>query len=387
MSSTVSLFELAIEAAVKIPFNEVDEFFLSRGQLVPEDDLVIKCANATLPDLAVIEAIEFDARKDEITDCECAQFKNVNQSGFMIFATWSCRVHGSGTVSVKWSQRRVTSFSCHCTPSQSFLFMCPHAAMLLKRRIQKCPYSVDNQLAPLTNILMNLSVSQLQETLLEVTQWEISGKDIFDLNFDIDDPIECIPDVTMDNESGMHEHWMFLNKEVNFSSEKQIGQTSKAILKLARLSSSFPEVVYLFKDIVDFCDTANDEMMKVSHSLYAALLAHEPLHSLVEQFERLFPELRLSGFREKLEPRCASLFAAESLSLTMIEVVDSLLSAAFPSVELFFSFLIPALVVIYKRESEKPSSWQLLNYMQPSILHLDARELSRVKNCLSVAFP
>ena len=37
---------------------------------------------------------------------------------------------------------------------------------------------------------MNLSVSQLQETLLEVTQWEISGKDIFDLNFDIDDPIE-----------------------------------------------------------------------------------------------------------------------------------------------------------------------------------------------------
>ena len=92
---------------------------------------------------------------------------------------------------------------------------------------------------------MNLSVSQLQETLLEVTQWEISGKDIFDLNFDIDDPIEvetaifqwtsirpfqCIPDVTMDNESGMHEHWMFLNKEVTFSSEKQIGQNPKSFI-------------------------------------------------------------------------------------------------------------------------------------------------------------
>ncbi|CAG5082277.1 Oidioi.mRNA.OKI2018_I69.PAR.g10082.t1.cds [Oikopleura dioica] len=92
----------------------------------------------------------------------------------------------------------------------------------------------------------------------KVTQWEISGKDIFDLDYDIDNSIECIPDVTMDNESGMHEHWMFLNKEVTFSSEKQIGQTSKAILKLARLSSSSPEVVYLFKYIVDFCDTAND---------------------------------------------------------------------------------------------------------------------------------
>ena len=113
MGSTVSLFELANEAAVKIPvrskiasvnceikvqFNEVDEFFLSRGQLVPEDDLVIKCANATLPDLAVIEAIEFDARKDEMTDCECAQFKNVNQSGFMIFATWRYTHPSSGAL-------------------------------------------------------------------------------------------------------------------------------------------------------------------------------------------------------------------------------------------------------------------------------------------------
>ncbi len=47
-----------------------------------------------------------------------------------------------------------------------------------------------SQLAPLTNILMDLSVHELEETLLTVTQWELSGKDIFDLDFDIIDPIE-----------------------------------------------------------------------------------------------------------------------------------------------------------------------------------------------------
>ena len=37
---------------------------------------------------------------------------------------------------------------------------------------------------------MDLSVHELEETLLTVTQWELSGKDIFDLDFDIVDPIE-----------------------------------------------------------------------------------------------------------------------------------------------------------------------------------------------------
>jgi len=37
---------------------------------------------------------------------------------------------------------------------------------------------------------MDLSVHELEETLLTVTQWELSGKDIFDLDFDIIDPIE-----------------------------------------------------------------------------------------------------------------------------------------------------------------------------------------------------
>ncbi|CAG5108739.1 Oidioi.mRNA.OKI2018_I69.chr1.g3931.t1.cds [Oikopleura dioica] len=167
----------------------------------------------------------------------------------------------------------------------------------------------------------------------KVTQWEISGKDIFDLDYDIDDSIECIPD--------------------------------------RKTNRPKPEVVYLFKDMVDFCDTANDEMMKVSHSLYAALLIHEPLHSLVEQFERLFPELRLSGFREKLEPRCASLFAAESISLTMIEVVDSLLSAAFPSVELFFSFLIPLLPAsnLLRPHATRRCSRAIVGKRNPGLCH------------------
>lgn len=174
----------------------------------------------------------------------------------MIFATWICRIHGSGTVSVKWSQRRVTSFSCHCTPNEDYLFMCHHAVMLLKRRIKNCPYSIENQLAPLTNILMDLSVHELEETLLTVTQWELSGKDIFDLDFDIIDPIECIPDLTMDNEAGMHHHWMHLNQNIKLSFEvPHYGRFYRAIKSLAnlgQLSSSYPEVFFLFKDLVQF---------------------------------------------------------------------------------------------------------------------------------------
>ena len=39
---------------------------------------------------------------------------------------------------------------------------------------------------------MDLSVHELEETLLTVTQWELSGKDIFDLDFDVVDPIEVV---------------------------------------------------------------------------------------------------------------------------------------------------------------------------------------------------
>ena len=87
-TTSLSLFELAVEAAVKIPFTEIDEFFLARGQLVP-DDLIVKCANATLPPLDVVSILAppVDKHRDE---CSCRDFRNISQSGFVIFATWRC---------------------------------------------------------------------------------------------------------------------------------------------------------------------------------------------------------------------------------------------------------------------------------------------------------
>lgn len=41
-TTSISLFELAVEAAVNIPFTEIDEFFLNRGQLVPGKKFYIK---------------------------------------------------------------------------------------------------------------------------------------------------------------------------------------------------------------------------------------------------------------------------------------------------------------------------------------------------------
>jgi hypothetical protein len=84
-TTTLSLFELAVEAAVKIPFDEIDEFFLCQGQPVP-DELIVKCANATLPTKELIQAL---APNDPIEpECMCKDFRNISQSGFAVFATW-----------------------------------------------------------------------------------------------------------------------------------------------------------------------------------------------------------------------------------------------------------------------------------------------------------
>jgi len=398
MSSSISLFELAVEAAVKIPFEEVDEFFLSRGQLVPEDDLIIKCANATLPALPVIEAIELEFEEqdeDNELGCQCAQFKNINQSGFMIFATWICRIHGSGTVSVKWSQRRVTSFSCHCTPNEHYLFMCRHAVMLLKRRIKNCPYSIENQLAPLTNILMDLSVHELEETLLTVTQWELSGKDIFDLDFDVVDPIECIPDLTMDNEAGMHYHWMPLNQNMKLSYEvshyDRFYRAIKSLAKLAQLSSSLPEVVFLFKDLVQFCNITKNEMRNLSLPLYALLMSQTSLHPLKETFESIFPDLVFPIFSQEFLDKSVSILASQNFSLSVEDVVETLVNALPISLEVILSFVIPILCfycesrAFASSEYPRPSMCEIMALIQPSILHLETKEVFRIKNCLTIA--
>lgn len=47
-----------------------------------------------------------------------------------------------------------------------------------------------SQLAPLTNILMDLNEEQLREVLFEVASWDTSGKDLFDFDLGFDDPIE-----------------------------------------------------------------------------------------------------------------------------------------------------------------------------------------------------
>jgi len=198
-TTSISLFELAVEAAVNIPFTEIDEFFLNRGQLVP-DDLIVKCANATLPRLDSIIALS--PNEPEPDQCQCKLFRNISQSGFAIFATWSCRIHGSGGVQVKWCQKRISSFDCNCSQkiNNEVPFLCLHAAALIKRRVQKCPGDMISQLAPLTNILMDLNEEQLREVLFEVASWDTSGKDLFDFDLGFDDPIEGIPDITLDSQ-------------------------------------------------------------------------------------------------------------------------------------------------------------------------------------------
>jgi len=340
--------------------------------------------------------LEFEVKDDDDElGCQCAQFKNINQSGFMIFATWMCRIHGSGTVSVKWSQRRVTSFSCHCTPNEEYLFMCNHAVMLLKRRIKNCPYSIENQLAPLTNILMDLSVHELEETLLTVTQWELSGKDIFDLDFDNVDPIECIADLTMDNEAGMHHHWMPLNQNVKLSYEvshyARFNRAIKSLAKLAQLSSSFPEVFFLFEDLVQFCNVTKNEMKNLSLPLYALLVAQKSLQPLKETFESIFPELVLNSFSQEFQDNSVLILASQNFSLSAENVIESLLTAMPISLEVILSFVIPILCFYCESrasassEYAKPSVCEIMSFLQPSILHLETKEVFRIKNCLTIA--
>ena len=104
----------------------------------------------------------------------------------------SCRIHGSGGVQVKWCQKRISSFDCNCSQkiNNEVPFLCLHAAALIKRRVQKCPGDMISQLAPLTNILMDLNEEQLREVLFEVASWDTSGKDLFDFDLGFDDPIE-----------------------------------------------------------------------------------------------------------------------------------------------------------------------------------------------------
>ena len=80
-----SLLELAVEASVDCPYAEIDDFFLRSDCSVP-DDLSIKCANATLPSIDSVNAVGpiFTENKR----CTCNNFQNVNQSGFVVFATW-----------------------------------------------------------------------------------------------------------------------------------------------------------------------------------------------------------------------------------------------------------------------------------------------------------
>lgn len=92
---------------------------------------------------------------------------------------------------MKWCQKRITSFDCNCDAKyQTSPYLCFHASELLKRRVEKCPGDMIKQLAPLTNILMDLSEEQLREVLLEVASWDTSGKDLFDFDLGFEDPIE-----------------------------------------------------------------------------------------------------------------------------------------------------------------------------------------------------
>ena len=60
--------------------------------------------------------------------------------------------------------------------------------IISKKRIRNWPKQ--NIAPPVSNILMNLKVPQLREILLEIINWDATGRDIFDTDYLFTDPIK-----------------------------------------------------------------------------------------------------------------------------------------------------------------------------------------------------
>ena len=102
------------------------------------------------------------------------------------------------------------------------------------RRIRTTPDFVKSP--PLSNILMNLNVEQLQEVLIEIVSWDSSGKDIFDCDYLFDDPIRGIPDLTISEYDGAERiAWIHSNPMI------KITNCSHFIAKILLASKTEPD--------------------------------------------------------------------------------------------------------------------------------------------------
>lgn len=302
-------------------------------------------------------------------------------------------MHGSGAVQVKWSQKRVTGFSCSCTHENStYFFMCYHASKLLLRRVEKCPDSMISQLAPLTNILMNLSEEELREVLLEVASWDISGKDLFDFDFGFEDPIDGIPDLTNESQSTSFTNWLVINPRFKYSPSSRL---HLSLCKLLKEIEMLPEVSVLFESVVDYY--IQKEPSSHHEQLIPLLLylfqCHLCLASHLSKLKTAFPEESLNI--RQLSDSCrlglaktTDLPPEKYLSIIFDEMPycgDPKDASAF--LKWVANIFVPA-IEIFALESSypMPKSSKIISEIVPHMPD-DPSCLPRIKNCLDQAFP
>ena len=130
-------------------------------------------------------------------------------------------------------------------------------------------------------------------------------------------------------------------------------------------------------------------MKNLSLPLYALLMAHKSLQPLKETFESIFPELVLNSFSQEFQDNSVFILASQNFSLSVENVIESLLTAMPISLEVILSFVIPILCFYCEASasSEYPrlSVCEIMSFLQPSILHLETKEVFRIKNCLTIA--
>ena len=136
----------------------------------------------------------------------------------------------------------------------------------MSRRIRTTPDFVKSP--PLSNILMNLSVAQLREVLIEIVSWDSSGKDIFDCDYLFSDPIKGIPDLTISEYNGTEKvDWVRSRP----NSAAKIAPTVAKILLASKVQSDFYAVALRLVE-----ETQSTVQKPSSH--YDILLALSLLH-------------------------------------------------------------------------------------------------------------
>ena len=132
-------------------------------------------------------------------------------------------------------------------------------------------------------------------------------------------------------------------------------------------------------------------MRNLSLPLYALLMSQTSLHPLKETFESIFPDLVFPIFSQEFLDKSVSILASQNFSLSVEDVVETLVNALPISLEVILSFVIPILCfycesrAFASSEYPRPSMCEIMALIQPSILHLETKEVFRIKNCLTIA--